>query len=403
MNDPRRIAVVGLVGATPYGAAALEAIGSARVVVGSPRHLDRLALDAAVTVVPIEGSLDAIFDCITAHDDAGEAICMLASGDPGFFGIVRMLGERFGPDRLAVYPAPSSVALAFAAVGRTWDDAVIASAHGRPLTPAVRAVAHAPKAAVLTSPDNPPEAVGRALRAAGAMARDVTVISRIGEADESLTRTDLDGLADGTFNAMSVVVLLAVDAGAEVGPSGLGSRFGLPESRFVHRDGMITKAEVRAVILSKLALPRTGVLWDIGAGSGSVAVECARLSPGLEVIAIERDPDQAARVQANAAALGVIVEVVVGSAPDALAGLAAPDRVFVGGGGLTVLDAARHWLRPGGVIVASYALMNRAADAQKRLGHLVQLAVARGVPIGGHGVRLESENPVFICWGPDDG
>ena len=264
-------------------------------------------------------------------------------------------------------------------------------------------MAHAPKAAVLTSPDNPPEAVGRALRAAGAMARDVTVISRIGEADESLTRTDLDGLADGTFNAMSVVVLLAVDAGAEVGPSGLGSRFGLPESRFVHRDGMITKAEVRAVILSKLALPRTGVLWDIGAGSGSVAVECARLSPGLEVIAIERDPDQAARVQANAAALGVIVEVVVGSAPDALAGLAAPDRVFVGGGGLTVLDAARHWLRPGGVIVASYALMNRAADAQKRLGHLVQLQVARGVPIGGHGVRLESENPVFICWGPDDG
>src|SRR5680860_1899633 len=103
---------------------------------------------------------DGLFDRIAAHDDAGEAVCVLASGDPGFFGIVRMLDERFGADRLAVHPAPSSVALAFAAMGRTWDDAVIASAHGRPLPPAVRAVLHAPKAAVLTSPDNPPEAVG---------------------------------------------------------------------------------------------------------------------------------------------------------------------------------------------------------------------------------------------------
>jgi len=406
VSQRRRIAVVGLVGGTPYGPAALDAIGAAQVVVGSRRHLDRVHLGAGVTVVPIAGSFDGLFDRIAAHDDAGEAVCVLASGDPGFFGIVRMLDERFGADRLAVHPAPSSVALAFAAMGRTWDDAVIASAHGRPLPPAVRAVLHAPKAAVLTSPDNPPEAVGKALRAAGATPRDVAVVTRIGEADESITRTDLDGLADGTFDPMSVVVLLGAETGPDIhvdGPAGgPGFAFGLAESSFDHRDGMITKAEVRAVVLAKLALGRTGVLWDIGAGSGSVAVECARLSPGLEVIAIERDPDQAARVRENAAAHGVSVEVIEGAAPDALAGLSDPDRVFVGGGGLTALDAARDRLRPGGVIVANYALIDRAAAAYERLGHLVQLSVARGAPVGGLGVRLEAENPVFVCWGPDD-
>lgn len=372
---------------------------SAQVMVGSHRHLDRIPIGAAVRVIPIAGSFDGLFERIADHRDAGETICVLASGDPGFFGIVRMLSEHFGSECVTVYPAPSSIALAFAALGRTWDDAVIASAHGRPLGLAVRAVLHADKAAVLTSPDNPPEAIGRALRDAGVSARDVVVFSRIGEPDESTTWTDLDGLADGRFSAMSVVVMLrARDSDARADP---GFQFGRPESSFGHRAGMITKAEVRAVVMAKLALPDTGVMWDIGAGSGSVAIECARLAPDLEVCAIERDADQAARVRENAAAHRVALEVVEGAAPEALGGLADPDRVFIGGGGLAVLDAARERLRAGGVIVANYALMDRAAAAYERLGHLVQVNVARGVAVAGLSVRLDAENPVFVCWGPD--
>jgi precorrin-6Y C5,15-methyltransferase (decarboxylating) len=218
-----------------------------------------------------------------------------------------------------------------------------------------------------------------------------------------VTHTDLDGLAAGTFDPMSVVVLRApgcagAGPGAGAGPT---LSWGRPESAYEHRAGMITKAETRAVCLAKLALPADGVLWDVGAGSGSVAIEAAGLAPGLRVIAGEEEADDAARIAANARTHGVGVEVVVGRAPAALDGLPDPDRVFVGGGGLEVLDAVLARLRPDGVVVATYVLVDRAAQAWRRLGNLVELSVARGVPVTDLGVRLAAENPVFVAWGPD--
>jgi precorrin-6Y C5,15-methyltransferase (decarboxylating) len=165
---------------------------------------------------------------------------------------------------------------------------------------------------------------------------------------------------------------------------------------------MITKAEVRAVALGKLALPRTGVLWDVGAASGSVAIECARLAPGLRVLAVERRADDVARIEQNAAEAGVgaSITVVEGAAPEALEGLPDPDRVFVGGGGLPVLDAVLERVGPGGVVVAAYATLATAAAAAERLGNIVQIQVSRGTPIGPDAqLRLAAENPVFICWG----
>ncbi|MCU4187446.1 precorrin-6y C5,15-methyltransferase (decarboxylating) subunit CbiE [Acidiferrimicrobium sp. IK] len=416
-RPPAAIAVVGLHGGRPYGPAAFEALARAGVVVGSPRHLEAtVGLRAEASTVPLTGPLDAVIDRVEEASDAGQAVCVLASGDPGFFGIVRALGQRVGPSRLEVHPAPSSVALAFARIGEPWDDALIVSAHGRPLEHAVAAVraSDAPSVAVLTAPANPPEAVGRALIAAGLRsAGDVVVASHLGDARESVTRTDLAGLAAGAFDPMSVVILRHLHAArnppspAPGGPAVAGERlegarlsWGLPESDFEHRDGMITKAEVRAVALGKLRLPPTGVMWDVGAGSGSVAVECAGLAPGLRVVAIERDPRQAARIRANAAAHRVGVEVVEGEAPGALAGLPDPDRVFVGGGGLGVLDEALRRLRPGGTVVATFALVERALGAAGRLGNLVQLSVSRGVATGELGLRLRAENPVFLAWGP---
>jgi precorrin-6Y C5,15-methyltransferase (decarboxylating) len=177
--------------------------------------------------------------------------------------------------------------------------------------------------------------------------------------------------------------------------------WGLADDRFVHRGGMVTKSEVRAVALGKLGLPGQGVLWDIGAGSGSVAIECARLAPGLRVFAVEERSDDAARLTANIRAHGVNVTVVESRAPAALAGLPDPDRVFVGGGGVDVLDAAMTRLRPGGRVVASYAALDRAADAAERLGNVVQIGVQRGCRLPDGGWRLAAANPVFIAWGPD--
>jgi precorrin-6Y C5,15-methyltransferase (decarboxylating) len=212
-----------------------------------------------------------------------------------------------------------------------------------------------------------------------------------------VVETDLEGLAAGQFDPLSVVLLIAPD-GAAGEPS---ISWGRPEDQFAHRNGMITKAEVRSIVLGALSLPRTGVLWDIGAGSGSVAVEAATVAPGLRVCAVEQHDGDAARVVANAAAWGVSanVEVVVGRAPAALAGLPDPDRVFVGGGGLDVVRACWERLPPGGRLVATFVVLDRAVAAFHLLGAMVQVHVDRCVPVGDVGVRLEPTNPVFVCSG----
>ncbi|MCU1462720.1 MAG: cbiE [Acidimicrobiales bacterium] len=375
---PDRITVIGLPAAGP--------VPPADLYVGGRRQLEGRSPSLTVGA-DIGGVLDAI---------AGTpgSVCVLASGDPGFFGIVRALAERFGADLLDVHPAPSSVSLAFARLGLPWDDAVVVSAHGRPLGDAARAVLTAAKAAVLVSPDAPPEALGKELLALGGRGRQVAVCSRLGLAGEAVARTDLDGLAAGTWDPLSVVVLLAPGGTVAAAPT---LAWGRPVSAFAHRDGMITKAEVRAVALGKLALPATGVLWDVGAGSGSVAVECADLAPGLRVIAIDRDTTLLA---ANVAEHAPSVEVVDGDAPGAFAGLPDPDRVFVGGGGIDVLDAVIGRLRPGGVVVATYAALDRAAAAAERLGSLVQVGVSHGSRLPDGGWRLAADNPVFVAWGP---
>ena len=391
---PERIAVVGVSGGEPVGKEARAAIEAATVVAGAPRHLRTLAPIGA-RLLPIDGPLVDVLDEIE-HERGG--VCVLASGDPGFFGIVRVLAERAGPDRLDVHPAPSSVSLAFARLGIPWDDAAVISAHGRALSDAARHAIRHGKVAVLTAPAAPPEALGRELLALGAPHRRAAVCTHLGEADERVDITTLRELAAGTFDARSVVVLL--DGDGEAIATAPTLEWGRPEGRFAAREGLVTKAEVRAVVLGKLALPDAGVVWDVGAGSGSVAIEIAALAPRLRVFAVEQHAPDAARVAANARAHGVAIDLVHGTAPDALDALPDPDRIFLGGGGLAVLDAALARLRPRGRIAATFAAFDRAAAAYQRLGNLAEISVARGKPLAG-GVRLEAENPVFVLWGPE--
>jgi len=325
------------------GKEARVAIEAAPLVVGAPRHLRTLTPIGARTL-PIDGPLADVLDALERERGG---VCVLASGDPGFFGIARVLAERFGPDRLDVHPAPSSVSLAFARLGLPWDDAAVISAHGRPLAEAARrAVRHA-KAAVLVAPDAPPEALGRELCALGPPHRRAAVCTRLGEPDERVDVLTVEELAAGSFDPMSVVVLLDGDGVAEA-PT---LEWGRSEERFAARDGLVTKAEVRAVALGKLALPPAGVVWDVGAGSGSVAIEIAALAPGVRVMAVERGGEDVRRIEANASAHGVTVDVVHGEAPCALDALPEPDRAFVGGGGIAVLDAVLARLRPDGRVV----------------------------------------------------
>lgn len=395
------LAMVGLQGGEWFGRAAGEALRSATVVLGAARHIAVLPEDVRARREPTGAPVTETLERAAALSDAGERVCIVASGDPGFFGLARLAASRFGR-ALTIHPAPSSVSLAFARARVAWDDAVVVSAHGRDtfgVDRATEAVMRLPKVAVLTSPADPPEKLGRALVHAGCPPRRVVVASRLGESGETVWEGDVPGLAGGRFDGLSVVVLLAPTPHDLPGGAGAaGVSWGLPEERFEHRAGMITKAEVRAVALGKLGLPSAGVLWDVGAGSGSVSAECCRLAPGLRVFAVERAPEDAERARINLRSTGAVV--VEGEAPAALDELPDPDRCFIGGGGEKILDEVISRLRPGGSVVATYAVMERAAYAAERLGNLIQLSVARGVAAGEGGpLRLNAENPVFVCWG----
>jgi len=434
-NLPGRVTIVGVLGDSldSLSERAHEALREADAVAGGQRHLsawrdwrirDRQANPASASERDVREIVISDDAGAFAHEVAGAAspggrpqlrVVVLASGDPGFFGVLRSLCEVIDREQLLVLPTTSSVSVAFARLGLPWDDAVVVSAHGRPLADAAAVVRSARKAAVLTAPDQPPEAVGKALLACGARPDLVAVCSRLGCTDESVTELDLDSLAAGSFDPLSVVVVLGPGGLPGIGFQSAGDptarraadgservlAWGLPESAFQHRGEMVTKAEVRAVALGKLELPPSGVLWDIGAGSASVSIECALLSPGLTVFAVESHGDDASRAAANASAHGVAVHVVEGRAPQVLERLPDPDRVFVGGGGIEVLDAVLERLRPGGRVVATFAALERAAAAAERLGSLVQVSAARGSRLAGGGWRLSGANPVFVAWGPE--
>ena len=323
-----RITVIGLDGGPP-GPEAEEMVRGAALVVGGRRHLASLGV-SDVRAAGLEGDLSKALSRIEGTDGP---VVVLASGDPGFFGIVRLLGERFGRESLRVLPTPSSVALAFARAGLAWDDALAVSAHGREPHRAVNACRAHPKVAVLTSPDFGPAELARELADLG---RTFVVAERLGSPDECVVQADAAAVAGTDWEDPNVVLVL--DEARPSGSKGWVSSgvqsprgWALPEKEFEHRSGMITKAETRALVLSRLGPGLGDMVWDVGAGSGSVAVECARL--GAAAIAVERDPESSARVRRNADRHGVYVQLVEGEAPEALLDLPEPDAVFVGGTG----------------------------------------------------------------------
>jgi precorrin-6B C5,15-methyltransferase / cobalt-precorrin-6B C5,C15-methyltransferase len=202
-----QVAIVGLLGGQWFGRAAEAALREADVLLGHARQFALLAEDIKGERVESWGDLAAVVDQACAARDEGRRACILAAGDPGFHGMVRFAVDRLGADGVAVHPAPSSVALAFARLGEPWDDASVVSLHGQPLDATVAAVQAGPKVAVLVSKRQPAEALGRALLDAGCEPRDVAVCTRLAEPDEAVVRTDLVGLAAGPFDDLSVVVV----------------------------------------------------------------------------------------------------------------------------------------------------------------------------------------------------
>ena len=418
-----QVDVVGIVGSHTF-ADADRIIAEAEIIVGDSRHLAVAASRFPQVGLPQAGlprmeelrlPFSVGLDRIIELAGSGHRVCVLASGDPGFFGIVRSLTVRVPSHAFSVHPAPSSVSMAFARIGETWDDAVVVSVHGRSPQHAIHAAGRSSKVAVLTGPAFLPEQLAVEVINAGGCDRRVVVVSDIDENTESVADTTLFAMVGMHFSHRSVVLLLGAAQStptiAQISQKwgGLNETsvlrsFGRPVEQFAHRDAMITKPEVRAVVLSKLDLPEAGVLWDVGACSGSVGIEAAALVPSLTVLAIEKHATDIDRIRTNAAAHAVTIHMIHGEAPEAFLNLPSPDRVFVGGGGFSVVEASWKVLKPGGTLVATFAGLTRAAQAESLLGNMIQLSVSRAKPIGPpdgshQEIRLAGEDPVFICWG----
>ena len=379
----------------PFGPEAVQALSRAERVAGAPRHLEAAPIPENAERYEIK-QLDQALDALTADQ---RRTVVLASGDPGFFGIVRALRAR--GIRPTVIPAVSSVALAFARLGLDWDDALVVSAHGRdPRLALAAALAH-PKAAILTAPGTARD-LARELLAAG---KQVVVAERLGTPQERLT----DLAAEPARDPADPNILIALDSEMTpgeprwlAGHPGAPDGWALPEEAFEHRDSMITKAEVRALVLARLGPAPGRTIWDVGAGSGSVAVECARF--GAHVVAVESDPAQWMRIRRNAARHGVRLRIVHGHAPEALKDLPPADAVFAGGGDRAVLQAAVRHANPVRVVVTLAAVqrVGETADLLASLGYRtegVQLQASRLAPLPGGQSRLAAQNPVFVLWG----
>ncbi|MFI2347063.1 precorrin-6y C5,15-methyltransferase (decarboxylating) subunit CbiE [Streptomyces sp. NPDC019443] len=366
-------------------AASQQALLDAEVLVGGPRQLELLPPACAGDRVAWPSPLrPAVPGLLAAH--AGRRVAVLASGDPMFYGIGRALTEVLGAGVPRVLPHPSSVSYACARLGWPLEDTEVVTLVGRPTARLGAALHDGRRLLVLSAGAATPADVAAFLREYGFGPSRMRVLEQLGGEREQR--------AEGTADAWDLppgdpLNVIAIDCRRAPGALRLGAVPGLPDAAYEH-DGQLTKRHVRAATLGVLAPAPGELLWDIGGGSGSIAVEWMRTHRSSRAVTVERDPARAERISRNADRLGVPgLRVVTGTAPEALAGLPMPDAVFVGGG-LTVpglLEACWEALPPGGRLVANTVTLESEALLadwyRRRGGELVRLAVAHAVPVGG--------------------
>ncbi|MFD9816942.1 precorrin-6y C5,15-methyltransferase (decarboxylating) subunit CbiE [Streptomyces sp. NPDC059080] len=374
--------------------ASRDALRSAGVLLGGARQLDLLPPECAGERLTWPSPLrPAVPGLIAAH--AGRGLTVLASGDPMFHGIGRTLTEVLAafPDdpaapcpRLRVLPHPSSVAYACARLGWPVADTEVVSLVGRPVAGLARALHHGRRVLVLSSGADTPARIAEALRERGFGPSRMRVLEQLGGPAEAQADGTAATWARPPGDPLNVV---AVECVREPGALRLPVVPGLPDDAYDH-DGQLTKRHVRAATLSALAPEPGELLWDVGGGSGSLAIEWLRSHPACRAVTVERNAVRAARIARNADTLGVpALRVVRGAAPDALAGLPVPDAVFIGGGLTTpgLLDACWAALPPGGRLVANTVTLESEALLtewyRRHGGDLVRLAVAHATPVGG--------------------
>lgn len=364
--------------------AARDELRAAEVVLGSARQLAELDGLAAERVAWPSPMLPALRSLLDEHAD--RALCVLASGDPMFFGVGSTLVRMLGAERVRVLPQASALSLACARVGWALDRVEAISLVGRPVEQLHPVLQPGRQVLVLSADGSTPAAIAELLTARGYGGSRLTVLERLGSDEEHQLSGTAREWRCSTVDSLNIVALAAeADADAPLLPRTPG----LPDDAYEH-DGQLTKREVRAITLAHLAPVPGQLLWDVGSGAASVAIEWMRTHSSCRAVAVEKRDDRADRAERNAAQLGVpALEVVRGTAPEALRDRQErPAAVFVGGGVTApgVVETCWEALLPGGRLVASAVTAESEAVLTSwhgRLGgELLRTQVSRGSPVG---------------------
>lgn len=385
--------------------AAVTAINRADVLIGGKRLLEQF-IQAGQEALEFDGDYARIGDYITRHA-ASKQIVILASGDPGIFSIQKTLRRTLSGIAIETVPGISALQYFCAKLGTSWDDLRIISLHGRDDAGFYHTVRTAPRICVFTGGNNSPDAVCRRLQAEGLGNVRITVGERLSYPEERIVRGDPTQIGALPFDNLAIMLIEndgAMPPSTETDGERIASS-GLPDDSFRRGDAPMTKAEIRAITLSKLQLRRHDVVCDIGAGTGSVAVEAARLCAAGTVYAIEKDPQAVELVRDNVTHFGLTnVQIINGTAPEALAGLPGPDRVFVGGSDgrlpevIRRLGAYPQSLR----VVINAVTLETTCEALQHLTEngfanieTIQVAISRSQAAGAKHI-MKALNPVTI-------
>ncbi|WP_422926870.1 precorrin-6y C5,15-methyltransferase (decarboxylating) subunit CbiE [Singulisphaera sp. PoT] len=394
----------GLAGMTE---AARRIVSEADLILGAPATL-RLLDEVSGKKVALDPEMPAALRQVREALSVSKPV-LVSSGDPLFYGVARYLCDRLGKDQFEVIPHVSSMQLAFARVKESWEDAYLTSAAGRPIEAIIDRIRTAEKVGLFSSDEHPPQKIAQALLDRGIDYFRAYVCENLGSPDERVTQAELSDLTTLDFDPLNVLILIRKpnrpDRASRVANYRL---FGNHDDAFAQslpKRGLITQSEVRAIALAQLDVRPTSVVWDIGAGSGSVAIEAAQLAQHGQVFAIEPEAGDVALIQANAESFGVPnVKPVSGRAPEILANLPEPDAIFVGGTGrqvVLVLNAAYSKLAAGGRLVVNVATIDGLATAHETLKRLAgevrvwNISIARGIEQMDR-VRFEAINPTFL-------
>jgi precorrin-6Y C5,15-methyltransferase (decarboxylating) len=414
---------IGLEGSSGLSESVFNLVTGATLLVGSDRHLSyfpehsasRLVLgDLTETIITIRQQL--IRWEIENQQSINNYIVVLVSGDPLFFGFGRLLVAEFFPEQLTFHPHVSSIQLAFNRIKTPWQDAQILSAHGRSMETLIQALQQGiEKIAILTDNIHNPQAIAQLISSLDLPScYQFWVCENLGGNDERVQEWDIEILKNQVFSPLNIVILLR-QSRSKIEPLDLSKipTFGIPDQLFLSysdRPGLMTKREVRTLVLGELGLQPKQTIWDIGAGTGSVSIEIARLFPDSTIYAIEKTAAGTTLIEQNRQRFQVNNVVSIhGEAPDILHHLRSPNRIFIGGSGKNlseILGICSIRLSPGGIIVLALATIEHLNTAlnwleqRKRIERswsyrILNVQLSRSVPIANL-TRFSPLNPVTI-------